>query len=90
MPNSPAQKRLDRGGGIETPFTFLASVLGRNWTSKTEYLYVDLGTQTGSFAIPIVGAAAAVVTATNSTQIREHIFRTGLSYHFNSPLVAKY
>ncbi len=76
------------GGGIETPLTFLPSLLGRNWTSKTEYLYVDLGTQTGSFTIPIVGAG--VVTATNSTQVREHIFRTGLSYHFNSPLVAKY
>jgi outer membrane immunogenic protein len=30
------------------------------------------------------------VTATNSTQVHEHIFRTGLNYHFNSPVVAKY
>ena len=45
------------GGGIETPFTFLVGVLGKNWTAKTEYLYVDLGTQTGSFTIPI-GAEA--------------------------------
>jgi outer membrane immunogenic protein len=76
------------GGGIETPFTFLAGLLGNNWTSKTEYLYVDLGTSTGSFAIPIAGAAT--VTAINSTQVHEHIFRTGLNYHFNSPVVAKY
>jgi outer membrane immunogenic protein len=76
------------GGGIETPLSFLPEVLGRNWTSKTEYLYVDLGTQTGSTAIAIPGAG--VVTATNSTQVREHIFRSGLSYHFNSPVVAKY
>jgi outer membrane immunogenic protein len=75
------------GGGIETPFTFLAGVLGNNWTSKTEYLYVDLGTQTGVFTFPV---GAAVVTATNSTQVHEHIFRTGLNYHFNSPVVAKY
>jgi outer membrane immunogenic protein len=75
------------GGGIETPFTFLVSVLGNNWTSKTEYLYVDLGTQTGAFTIP---SGAAVVTAINSTQVHEHIFRTGLNYHFNSPVVAKY
>jgi outer membrane immunogenic protein len=75
------------GGGIETPFTFLAGVLGNNWTSKTEYLYVDLGTQAGAFTIPVAGA---VVTATNSTQVHEHIFRTGLNYHFNSPVVAKY
>ena len=79
------------GGGIETPFTFLVSVLGKNWTSKTEYLYVDLGTSTGSFVIPgIVGATPAIL-ATNSTQVHEHIFRTGLNYHFNaSPVVAKY
>jgi outer membrane immunogenic protein len=76
------------GGGIETPLTFLVGVLGNNWTSKTEYLYVDLGTQTGVFTFPVAGAA--VVTATNSTQVHEHIFRTGLNYHFNSPVVAKY
>ena len=74
------------GGGIETPFTFL-SMLGPNWTSKTEYLYVDLGTSTGAF---VDSAGGPVVTATNSTQVHEHIFRTGLNYHFNSPVVAKY
>jgi outer membrane immunogenic protein len=73
------------GGGIETPFTFLG-LFGPNWTSKTEYLYVDLGTSTGTFLIPSVPA----VTAINSTQVHEHIFRTGLNYHFNSPVVAKY
>jgi outer membrane immunogenic protein len=75
------------GGGIETPFTFMVGVLGKNWTAKTEYLYVDLGTQTGVFIFPVGGA---VITTTNSTQVREHIFRTGLNYHFNSPVVAKY
>ncbi|MEA2838177.1 MAG: outer rane immunogenic protein [Bradyrhizobium sp.] len=77
------------GGGIETPFTFLVGVLGNNWTSKTEYLYVDLGTSTGAFTIPAV-AGGPVVTAINSTRVHEHIFRTGLNYHFNSPVVAKY
>jgi outer membrane immunogenic protein len=75
------------GGGIETPFTFLVSVLGNNWTSKTEYLYVDLGTSTGAFTFTALGVP---VTATNTTQVHEHIFRTGLNYHFNSPVVAKY
>src|SRR5882757_4465358 len=60
------------GGGIETPFTFLG-IFGPSWTSKTEYLYVDLGTSTGTFAIPVVGGP--VVTAINSTQVHEHIFR---------------
>ena len=77
------------GGGIETPFTFLAGVLGNNWTSKTEYLYVDLGTSTGTFPIGTV-IGGPTVTAINSTQVHEHIFRTGLNYHFNSPVVAKY
>jgi outer membrane immunogenic protein len=78
------------GGGIETPFTFLASVLGNNWTSKTEYLYVDLGTSAGAFVIP-GPAGFPAITAINSTQVHEHIFRTGLNYHFNaSPVVAKY
>jgi outer membrane immunogenic protein len=77
------------GGGIETPFTFLVGVLGNNWTSKTEYLYVDLGTSTGSFVIPGAAGGPAIV-ATNSTQVHEHIFRSGLNYHFNSPVVAKY
>jgi outer membrane immunogenic protein len=71
------------GGGIETPFTFLVSVLGNNWTSKTEYLYVDLGSVTD----PYVNGGVAVVS---TTQVREHIFRTGLNYHFNSPVVAKF
>jgi outer membrane immunogenic protein len=80
------------GGGIETPFTFLVGVLGNNWTSKTEYLYVDLGNSTGAFDIPTGGIVAApgVVTATSSTRVHEHVFRTGLNYHFNSPVVAKY
>jgi len=77
------------GGGIETPLTFLVGVLGNNWTSKTEYLYVDLGTQTGSFVIPGAAGGPAIL-ATNSTQVHEHIFRSGLNYHFNSPVVAKY
>jgi outer membrane immunogenic protein len=76
------------GGGIETPFTFLG-IFGPNWTSKTEYLYVDLGTSTGAFPVPTF-VGGPVVTATNSTQVHEHIFRTGLNYHFNSPVVAKY
>jgi outer membrane immunogenic protein len=71
------------GGGIETPFTLLG-LFGPNWTSKTEYLYVDLG----STSDPVFGGA--VPAATTTTRVTEHIFRTGLNYHFNSPVVAKY
>jgi outer membrane immunogenic protein len=70
------------GAGIETPFTLLG-LLGPNWTTKTEYLYVDLGTTTDNFTL-------AVFPATATRSVTEHIFRTGINYHFNSPVVAKY
>jgi outer membrane immunogenic protein len=67
------------GGGIETPFTLLG-LFGPNWTSTTEYLYVDLGRSSHDFGVPGV--------LTTGTQA--HIFRTGLNYHFNTPVVARY
>ena len=70
------------GAGIETPFTLLG-LLGPNWTTKAEYLYVDLGSTSDSF---IFGA----VPATTTRSVTEHVFRTGINYHFNSPVVAKY
>jgi len=70
------------GAGIETPFTLLG-LFGPNWTSKTEYLYVDLGRSTANLNL---GGAAAVFT----TNVQEHIFRTGINYHFNAPVVARY
>ena len=70
------------GAGIETPFRLLG-LLGPNWTTKTEYLYVDLGSTSDSF---VFGA----LPATTTRSVTEHIFRTGINYHFNSPVVAKY
>jgi len=70
------------GGGIESPFEFMG-MFGKNWTAKTEYLYVDLGRTTDSYTVN-------GVNNTFSTRVQEHIFRTGLNYHFNSPIVAKY
>lgn len=68
------------GAGIETPFKLLG-LFGPQWTSKTEYLYVDLGRDNTALA------GGALVS---SSKVTEHIFRTGLNYHFNSPIVAKY
>jgi outer membrane immunogenic protein len=67
------------GAGIETPFTLLG-LFGPNWTSKTEYLYVDLGSTSN-----LVNNIATV-----TTNVTEHVLRTGLNYHFNTPVVAKY
>lgn len=53
------------GGGIETK-------LSRNWSTTTEYLYVDAGST--SFAAPAYGAD----TATFKHQI--HVLKTGFNY----------
>lgn len=66
------------GAGIETPFAFFG-LFGPNWTSKTEYLYVDLGKSTATGTL--LGAAV-----THETSVREHIFRTGLNYKFTAPV----
>ncbi|MGO3927209.1 outer membrane beta-barrel protein [Rhodopseudomonas pseudopalustris] len=68
------------GAGMEAPFTLLG-LLGPNWTAKTEYLYVDLGSTTDLFD----GG-----NGVNTTKVTEHVFRTGINYHFNSPVIAKY
>lgn len=70
------------GGGIESPFDFLG-LFGPNWTSKTEYLYVDLGRTTDTYS---VGGVDHVLTS----RVQEHTIRTGLNYRFNAPVVAKY
>jgi outer membrane immunogenic protein len=66
------------GAGIETPFK-LFGLFGPNWTSKAEYFYVDLGSTSNTVNTTVV-----------TTNVTEHIFRTGLNYHFNTPVVAKY
>jgi outer membrane immunogenic protein len=59
------------GGGIET-------VLWGNWTSKTEYLYVDVGK--GDTLAGIGNAAGFVLTADHVF----HLFRSGITYRFGS------
>jgi outer membrane immunogenic protein len=67
------------GAGLETPLPWF----GRNWTVKAEYLYVDLGSASDTYVID-------GDTRTFTSHAQEHIFRTGVNYHFNSPVVAKY
>ncbi len=64
------------GGGIET-------VLWGNWSSKTEYLYVDAGNG-GPLAN---GGNGFVITADQ----KYHLFRSGIVYRFNNnPLNARF
>jgi outer membrane immunogenic protein len=64
------------GGGIESPFNVF-NLFGPNWTAKTEYLFVDLGSSTDVVAFAATGQAN---TITSNSQT--HIFRTGINYHF--------
>jgi outer membrane immunogenic protein len=66
------------GAGIE-------GMIDANWTAKLEYLYVDLGTVSGSFT-PVVGA----VTSSYSSRITDNVLRVGVNYKFGGPVVAKY
>jgi outer membrane immunogenic protein len=62
------------GGGIET-------VLWGNWSTKTEYLYVDVGKG------DTLTSGAFTVTPDH----KFHLFRSGLTYRFNgNPLAAKF
>ena len=68
------------GGGIE-------GRLSGNWTGKIEYLYMDLGTVSGT---------ATLLTSTPplrfdySSRITDNILRVGLNYKFTPYVVAKY
>jgi outer membrane immunogenic protein len=77
------------GAGVE-------GAIGGNWTAKLEYLYVDLGRTSGSFAtaIPAFGAgtvASGTLASSYSSRITDNVLRVGLNYKFTSgPVVAKY
>ena len=68
------------GAGIE-------GAIGGNWTARLEYLYVDLGTVSGSFATTI-GTTSLV--SNFSSRITDNILRVGVNYKFGGPVVAKY
>ena len=62
------------GAGIENKFD-LFGWFGRNWTTRTEYLYVDLGNTTDNLTY-------AGANETLSTKVRAHIWRSALIYKF--------
>jgi outer membrane immunogenic protein len=63
------------GAGIET-------VLWGHWTGKIEYLYIDLGTVSGSFITPIITPAGNNLIASYSSHVTDNILRVGLNYQF--------
>ena len=65
------------GVGIE-------GVISGNWTAKLEYLYVDLGTVSGSFTLP-----GTDISYYNS-RIIDNVLRAGVNYKFGGPVISKY
>jgi outer membrane immunogenic protein len=68
------------GGGIE-------GAIGGNWTAKLEYLYVDLGRTSGSFATATPALGAGVVpngtlTSSYNSHITDNVLRVGVNYNF--------
>ncbi len=64
------------GGGIENKLD-LFGLLGPNWTTRTEYLYLDLGKVSDT----LPGGGAQVLTSS----LHEHVWRTVVSYKFGAP-----
>ncbi|MBU6461406.1 MAG: porin family protein [Bradyrhizobium sp.] len=82
--NSDTRFGYTVGAGVE-------GALGGNWTAKLEYLYVDLGRTSGSFATTIAALGGGTLTSSYSSRITDNILRVGLNYRFNSgPVVARY
>jgi outer membrane immunogenic protein len=60
-----------------------------NWTGKIEYLFMDLGSVSGSI-IPVGGAPLGLLAANYSSRITDNILRIGINYKFGpDPVVAK-
>jgi len=70
---SHSQSGFAVGGGIENKLDFFG-LLGPNWTTRTEYLFVDLGSVSDTFS-----------GQTLTSNLHEHVWRTVVSYKFGAP-----
>jgi outer membrane immunogenic protein len=64
------------GAGVE-------GTLWGNWTGRIEYLYVDLGTVSGSFATTLIAPSGNNLEAGFSSHVTDNIVRVGLNYTFH-------
>jgi outer membrane immunogenic protein len=72
------------GGGIE-------AAIGGDWTAKVEYLYLDLGTVSGSFNSTITAIGGTQILTENfNSRVTDSIVRVGLNYRFTGPEISKY
>ena len=65
------------GAGVE-------AALSENWTTKVEYLYVDLGTFNGNCATGACTAISGGPVVPFSVNLTESIVRAGINYKFGS------
>jgi outer membrane immunogenic protein len=65
-------------------------VISGNWTAKLEYLYIDLGSVSGSFVTPLIAPSGALAVSSYTSRITDNILRVGVNYKFGGPVVARY
>lgn len=70
------------GAGIEGAFA-------DNWSARLEYLYVDLGTVSGSLTTPVIALSGAPLVVGYRSHITDNILRFGVNYHFGAPVVTR-
>lgn len=63
------------GAGIEGAFA-------DNWSARLEYLYVDLGTVSGSLTTPVITLSGAPLLVGYRSHITDNILRFGVNYRF--------
>ncbi|MCW2079620.1 UNVERIFIED_ORG: outer membrane immunogenic protein [Bradyrhizobium japonicum] len=64
------------GAGVEGAFA-------DNWSARLEYLYVDLGTVSGSLATPVIALSGAPLVVGYRSHVTDNILRLGLNYRFS-------
>jgi len=74
--NSTTKVGWSAGAGIEGAFA-------DNWSARLEYLYVDLGTVSGSLTTPVIALSGAPLVVGYRSHITDNILRFGVNYRFS-------
>nr|QIP10979.1 porin family protein [Bradyrhizobium symbiodeficiens] len=64
------------GAGVEGAFA-------DNWSARLEYLYVDLGTVSGSLTTPVIALSGAPLVVSYRSRVTDNVLRFGLNYRFS-------
>lgn len=63
------------GAGVEGGFA-------DNWSARLEYLYVDLGTVSGSLTTPVLALSGAPLVVGYRSHVTDNVLRFGVNYRF--------